>query len=201
MELEVIRVELEKKPERVWLAPSIPFLFRGVVVSSELSGQSLSHIIETYSESVQPLDEHCRELGVKAALVLQLAKQYPQIAEELNFAEEVRARMLEAKALAPYTGSIPEVLEHIKEEKFDKNGNAVVSYSSAAASALRNMSNQMFKAAAIADRKRYGESSDSSGVTVNVGVQNNVQAGPQSLEELREIPLTDLINDNRPGEN
>ena len=200
VEIEGCGVDLLADPGKVWTVSNIPILFRGVLVASPVSGEAVAAVIDEYGQSCETLQDVCNSYGVKMALLLKLADQYPLISDELNFAEKCRARLLESKALEGYTGTIEETMQHIEETRIDKHGEQITIASAAKVAQLKARSERLYKAAAIADRKRYGEK-ESDGTTINILNQQNAGGGgPVSFEELQTISVTALLDRQPPGQ-
>ena len=198
-EIEKVGIDLEQNPKHIWEVKNIPILFRGVLVAAPISGEGLATVIDEYSKSINTLDEVCKEYGVKLSLIVKLSEQYPTVAEELNFAERVRARLLESLSLEPYAGTIEDSMKHIMESRIDKHGETHYIASAAKVSQLKARSERLMRAAAIADRKRYGEK-ESEGTTVQIFNQQNNGSGPASFEELQNISVTELLDRQQPGQ-
>ena len=196
-------VVFNRNPESVWSAESLPVMWQGKYRMIPLSGSELSSMIEDYSEGEKSLKDICECKGVKLLMVTRLADQFPVVAEALNNAEQARARALEAKAIEPYTMDSEEYFELLSEERYNKEGECVGSgVSSARVAALKQQHTALMRSAAVADRKRYGDTGK--GFEVNVGIQNNtVNAGPalpSSLDDLMSMDITSLSEAIEPAE-
>ena len=172
---------------------SLPYIFRGRAKETKLSGTELLTLFKKYESIDTTLKGICKEFAISPAVLLSLCTQYPELSTAIEQAEQLRAREYESMAVDAYNMPIADSIELL----IDAEGK----YSSAVATHLKNRSAALLRVAQINDKKRYSDGNNG-GVSIAINTQNNVgsQQFPETLQEVRAMPLHEMLDIVKPSE-